>query len=96
LVIVARRGLGTLSHTLLTVEAARRRGLGIAGIILNAAVPNAGTLAEETNAEELVRHAHGVPILCEVDYCSDPWTMWERLRGVDWYGWARTATRPAS
>ncbi len=37
--IVARRGLGTLNHTLLTVEAVHRRGLRIAGIILNGAEP---------------------------------------------------------
>lgn len=35
ILIVARAGLGTLNHTLLTVEAARRRGLRIAGIIMN-------------------------------------------------------------
>src|SRR5262249_32930802 len=35
LVVVARRGLGTLNHTLLTVEAARRRGLRVAGLVLN-------------------------------------------------------------
>src|SRR6516162_3253545 len=37
LVIVARRGLGTLNHTLLTVEAARLRGLRVAGVVLNGA-----------------------------------------------------------
>jgi dethiobiotin synthetase len=35
LVVVARAGLGTLNHTLLTLEAARRRGLQIAGVVLN-------------------------------------------------------------
>ena len=36
------RGLGTLNHTLLTVEAARGRALRIAGIILNGARPFRG------------------------------------------------------
>ena len=49
LVIVARPGLGTLNHTLLTVEAARSRGLAIATIVINGYEPNTGTLAEETN-----------------------------------------------
>ena len=31
-VIVARTGLGTINHSLLTIEALRRRGVGIAGI----------------------------------------------------------------
>lgn len=35
LLIVARAGLGTLNHSLLTVEAARRRGLRVAAIVLN-------------------------------------------------------------
>jgi dethiobiotin synthetase len=33
--VVARAGLGTINHTALTVEAIRRRGLAIAGIVLN-------------------------------------------------------------
>ena len=35
LLIVARPGLGTINHTLLTIEAARRRGLAIAGVVFN-------------------------------------------------------------
>jgi dethiobiotin synthetase len=34
LVIVARTGLGTINHTLLTVEAARAAGLDVAGIVM--------------------------------------------------------------
>ncbi|HLH21994.1 MAG TPA: dethiobiotin synthase [Chloroflexota bacterium] len=34
LVVVARPGLGTLNHTLLTLEAARARGLSVLGIVL--------------------------------------------------------------
>ncbi|HZU06569.1 MAG TPA: dethiobiotin synthase [Chloroflexota bacterium] len=34
LVVVARPGLGTLNHTLLTVEAARARGLTVLGVVL--------------------------------------------------------------
>lgn len=35
LLIVARPGLGTVNHTLLTVDYARRQGLAMAGVILN-------------------------------------------------------------
>jgi dethiobiotin synthetase len=38
-ILVARAGLGTLNHTLLTIEAATRRGLMIGGIILNHSRP---------------------------------------------------------
>jgi dethiobiotin synthetase len=41
-ILVARAGLGTLNHTLLSVEAARRRGLTIGGIILNHSRPVGG------------------------------------------------------
>ena len=34
LLIAARSGLGTLNHTLLTLEAARKRGLRVAGVVL--------------------------------------------------------------
>ncbi|HHT9119650.1 MAG TPA: dethiobiotin synthase, partial [Candidatus Hypogeohydataceae bacterium YC41] len=35
LIIVAKTSLGTINHTLLTIEAARKRRLKIAGIVLN-------------------------------------------------------------
>jgi dethiobiotin synthase len=35
LLVVARSTLGTLNHTLLTLEAIRRRGLKVAGVVLN-------------------------------------------------------------
>lgn len=38
-VVVARAALGTLNHTLLTLEAAKNRGLRVAGIILNETSP---------------------------------------------------------
>ncbi len=60
--IVARAGLGTINHSLLTVECARSRGLEVAGIVLNAVGPAPGGLAEETNAAEIAA-ASGVPVI---------------------------------
>src|SRR5262249_20270992 len=52
LVVVARRSLGTLNHTLLTLEAARSRRLQVAGVVVcETEAPQ--TLAEQTNVEEL-------------------------------------------
>jgi len=68
ILIVAYRGLGTLNHTLLTVEAARSRGLRIAGIILNATRPVSDPLAESTNAAELAGILPGIPILADWGY----------------------------
>jgi len=61
-VIVARASLGTLNHTLLTTEAALRRGLPVAGVVVNACTPPAGTLAERTNVAELQKRLV-VPVL---------------------------------
>jgi dethiobiotin synthetase len=62
LLIVARLGLGTVNHTLLTVEAARSRGLEIAGILLNAHETEASDESSRTNAAEIERRS-GVPVL---------------------------------
>lgn len=60
-VIVARPGLGTLNHTLLTVEACLKRGVDIAGIIVNR-FPDDPTDAERNNPEQL-HELTGLPIL---------------------------------
>jgi dethiobiotin synthetase len=54
LLIVARASLGTINHTLLTIFEARRRGLAVAGVILNRVVAEAGP-DEPTNAAEIER-----------------------------------------
>lgn len=85
LVIVARRGLGTLNHTLLTVECARRRGLRIAGLVLNAPDPGPPGAAEATNAEELARRLGDIPVLADLPFHQDPAALAIVLGGVDWY-----------
>jgi dethiobiotin synthetase len=63
LLIVARAGLGTINHTLLTLEAAERRNLPVAGVILNQTRPDDGTdLSVAGNAAELAART-SVPIL---------------------------------
>ena len=59
-VIVGRAGLGTINHTLLTVEAVRARDLPIAAIVLNGYNADQPSLAEETNPETIARHT-GLP-----------------------------------
>jgi len=54
MLVVARRSLGTLNHTLMTLEVAHRRGLDVYGLIVNETAPVLG-LAEETNLHELRR-----------------------------------------
>lgn len=62
LVIVARLGLGTLNHTWLTVEASRRAGLSIAGLVFHAGTRRRPTgLAERTNPA-VIRRLTRVPV----------------------------------
>jgi dethiobiotin synthetase len=83
LVVVARRSLGTLNHTLLTLEAARTRGLPVAGVVVNETTPPEG-VAEETNVTELERW--GVPVLAVAPH--RPGATADELAGVlaeiDW------------
>ena len=53
-VIVARPGLGTINHTLLTVEAARAAGLRVAGIVMTP-WPDEPSAMERSNRETVER-----------------------------------------
>lgn len=60
LVIVAPDRLGTINHTLLTVEAARRRGLVVSGVILNRLTEQADP-STASNAEQIAARG-GAPV----------------------------------
>ncbi|WP_434530717.1 dethiobiotin synthase [Haloarcula sp. NS06] len=53
--VVARSGLGTLNHTALTVQALRRRGVPVVGVVLNEY--EGATTAERTNPGVIERMA---------------------------------------
>jgi dethiobiotin synthetase len=55
MVIVASAQLGTINHTLLTVEHALRNGLEVAGLVFNHPVKPEGTIAEETNPDSIAK-----------------------------------------
>ncbi len=67
LLIVARPTLGTINHTLLTIEIARKWGLKIKGVIFNSTGIGGGTLLEETNKAEIERLS-GVPVIASIPY----------------------------
>jgi dethiobiotin synthetase len=79
LVIVVRHGLGTLNHTLLTVEAAQHRRLLVAGVVVSETTPMHG-VAEETNVEELRRRL-AVPLLGVLRHGENE----DDLAAVDWW-----------
>jgi adenosylmethionine-8-amino-7-oxononanoate aminotransferase len=61
-IIVSRPNLGTINHTLLTVEALRSRGIEIAGVIVNKGIAVAKDKSTETNPAVISEVAR-VPIL---------------------------------
>ena len=67
--IVARPGLGTINHTLLTISALRRREVPIAGIVINYAKDWKKRLAERTSPQ-LIEKISQVRILGNVPYGS--------------------------
>lgn len=62
LLVVARPGLGTINHTLLTIEAARSRGIQLAGVVFSASGGDVDASAAESNAAEIEK-ASAVPVL---------------------------------
>jgi dethiobiotin synthetase len=66
LLVVARAGLGTINHTLLTIAEAQRRQIRVLGVILNRIVEDWHP-SEDSNAREIERLG-GVPVLGTVPF----------------------------
>lgn len=54
-IVVARPGLGTINHTLLTIEAMRRIDVAFAGVVINQYPAENASIAEETNPKAIER-----------------------------------------
>ncbi|HXC61512.1 MAG TPA: dethiobiotin synthase [Nitrospiria bacterium] len=67
LLIVARSGLGTLNHTLLTVHQAREAGIPIVAIFLNTSRPQKQGLAEKTNPG-ILAELTGLPVFGPIPF----------------------------
>ncbi len=65
--IVARPGLGTINHTLLTVEALQRKKLPLAGVVINYGREQRQGSAERTNPA-VIERLSGVPIIGTIRY----------------------------
>ena len=74
-VVVARSGLGTINHSLLTIEALRSRGLTVAGIILNGP-PNAAN-------RQAIEHYGKVAVIGELPRLSGPEAL-QTHPPIDW------------
>ncbi len=71
LLVVARASLGTINHTVLTVEAARARGLTIAAVILNRACKSAG--ADEPYNIGEIKRLTGIDVLGTIEHLAAPY-----------------------
>lgn len=73
-VIAARSGLGTINHTILTIEALRNRGIEIAGVVMNG----------ESNPEnrDAVEHYGQTRVLAEMP-------KFEKLDSEEFRNWSR-------
>jgi dethiobiotin synthetase len=93
LLIVARPGLGTINHSLLTIEAARAADLDIAGVVLTPWPEEPGDM-ERSNLETIARLGR-IPVhtLGEV-YTGPPVSSVGDLPLEEWLG--RRASQPAA
>lgn len=64
-VVVARPGLGTINHTLLTVGALREAKAAVAGVVIDRYPADSPPVAEETNPRAIEKWGK-VPVLCVV------------------------------
>lgn len=83
LIIVARPGLGTINHTLLTVRQARDYGLEIAGVIFSRADKKRDGVAEATGLAA-IKKIGAVPVLGTVPYLekTDQAALRRECRGL--------------
>jgi dethiobiotin synthetase len=69
LIIIARPGLGTVNHSLLTIEAARTKDINVLGLVINHAEKTKTDMSEKTNPEIITRIGN-VPVLGIIQYMS--------------------------
>ena len=90
ILVVARRSLGTLNHTLMTLEIAKARSLSIVGLVISETRPPKG-LAEKTNIEELTARID-VPILALLPWQESAQKSFSPMRDASF--WRRLAESP--
>jgi dethiobiotin synthetase len=69
--VVTRAGLGTLNHTILTVNTLRANGVEVAGLIMNECKPSERGPAEKTNPAVLEK-CLDLSVICTIPHLQDP------------------------
>jgi dethiobiotin synthetase len=94
-VIVARPALGTINHTILTVDALRRRDVAVAGVVINRYPAENANVAEETNPRAIESWGK-VPVLAIVPDVTEPITRSipaDIAAAIGMVDWTRFAAR---
>ncbi len=80
--LVAHRGLGTINHTLLSIEALRRAGLDILGVVFNETEDVEPDFIRQDNPDTVSKFGK-VRVLGDIDYLGnlddDPETAWSQF-----------------
>lgn len=84
ILIVARVGLGTVNHSLLTIEAARSRGIEVLGVVMNESTPPPENDPSRTGNAKLLECLSPVPVWGPVPFQHDATRSHEdgRIRSV--------------
>ena len=67
--VVSRAGLGTINHTLLTLDALKSRGIPLTGVVLNASNEEMD-ISNRTNAD-MIERCSGENVLLQVPFLKD-------------------------
>lgn len=68
-IIVTRSGLGTINHTMLTINCLKERKIPLRGIVINYSDKKKNTLAEK-GCRETIERLSGIPVLDIIPYMS--------------------------
>ncbi|HEY9576056.1 MAG TPA: dethiobiotin synthase, partial [Pseudobacillus sp.] len=68
-VIAARAGLGTINHTMLTIEAVKKRNLPIAGLVFSS-ILSGEKVIEEDNMK-VIHELSGLPVIGHIPFIND-------------------------
>ena len=66
-IIVARANLGTINHTLLTIDAVKNEGLELAGVIISGLSQKTKSIAEKTAADIIIEYG-GTDVMAVIPY----------------------------
>ncbi len=82
LLIVARPTLGTVNHTLMTIECAKARGLNVAGVILSGYRDEALERVKENR--DMIEQFSGVPVLGMIPWLGKEFTREYALEAIEY------------